>query len=79
VIGSIQPLTEVKGRYETTDEPGKSRGVYVVICRECGDVTREESGFTVDEAPIQQAGIYRQRHLSRHLSALANEVAEAAR
>jgi hypothetical protein len=71
IIGNIAPLTEILGL---------GTG-YRVECRECGDVTREESVFTVHagEATMQQAGLYRQRHLARHLSALATEVAEAAR
>lgn len=80
MIGAIRPLVTVTGRAVPSDEPGVvSRGAWTVVCRECGDVTREESNFTVEQANTQQANLYRQRHLARHLTALANEVAEAAR
>jgi hypothetical protein len=79
VSGSIPPLTEVTGRYVKTDDPGHSTGVYRVICREHGDVTHEESGFSVKEAPLAQAALYRQRHLAKHLAALSSEMTEAAR
>jgi hypothetical protein len=79
VIGSIQPLVGLAGRYVSTDEPGVSTGLFKVVCRDCGDVTREESNFTVDEATLTQAGLYRQRHLARHLAALSHEISEAAR
>lgn len=73
MIGNIAPLTEVKRAED-------HRVLYVVVCREHGDVTREESGFTAEGGvKLTQAGLYRQRHLARHLSALANEVTEAAR
>ena len=73
MIGSIPPLTKIQG----VDREGH----YVVLCRDCGDVTIEESNFTVEAGgvAIQQAGLYQQRHLSRHLTALAHEVAEATR
>jgi hypothetical protein len=72
---AIPPLTEAVGNGLI---PGPL--VYVVRCRECGDVTRLESNFTTEgPVPLQQAGLYRQRHLARHLTALATEVAEAAR
>jgi hypothetical protein len=80
MIGSIQPLVGLSGRYVRTDEPGVSAGLYKVMCRDCGDVTREESGFTTgEEVPIQQAGLYQMRHLARHLAALSNEMTAAAR
>jgi len=50
-----------------------------VVCRDCGDVTREASGFTVDDATLQQAGLFRQRHLTAHLTSLATEMLEASR
>jgi hypothetical protein len=50
-----------------------------VVCRECGDVTLRESEFIVEDASLQQAGLYRQRHLARHLIALSAEALEAAR
>ena len=52
---------------------------YVAVCRECGDVTMQESGGYVDKGTMQQAGLYRQRHLARHLTALSEEITEAAR
>lgn len=53
--------------------------VFHVICRDCGNVTRAESGGTVNDAPLAQANLYRQRHLAKHLRLLAAEIAEAAR
>lgn len=58
-------------------EPG-----YSVYCDACGaDVTIDESEFTTrpGEATVVQAGIFRQRHLAKHLTALAAEITEAAR
>lgn len=63
-------------RRDTLDKHGL---LYHVICRLCGNVTRRESGGTVNDARLQQAGLYRQRHLAKHLSALAQEVEEATR
>lgn len=66
---TIRPLTKVTG----------DLGGFTLTCRECGDVTMQESGGYVDKGTMQQVGLYRQRHLSRHLTALATEVAEATR
>ena len=71
MIGSIPPLTKIQG----VDREGR----YVVLCRECGDVTGHESGGLVQSGTIQMVDLYRQRHLARHLTALAHEIAEAAR
>lgn len=65
----IAPLTKVKG----------DLGGFTLTCRECGDVTRQESGGYVGAGTMQQVGLYRQRHLSRHLAVLAAEIQEAAR
>ena len=83
-MSRIAPLTEVKGvgkfHVGTDDKNHLIRtACYAVICRECGDVTREESGFTVNEAPLITAGLYRQRHLAKHLAALSAEMTEASR
>lgn len=53
--------------------------VYRVMCRDCGDVTRAESGGTVNDAPLDQANLYAQRHLARHLQELASEIAKFSR
>lgn len=51
---------------------------YKVWCDACVKyVTREESGGLVNDAPLQQANLYRERHLARHLKALAEEILEA--
>ena len=85
MIGTvIAPLTEIKGTGRFAAPPASAhdrtyRGTYVVLCRDCGDVTSLESGDTVTEAPIEQAGLYRRRHLARHMHALATEGLEANR
>jgi hypothetical protein len=79
MIGNIEPLTTIKGTGTYKHGPLRNTALYKVVCRECGDVTREESGFSVDEAPLITASLYRQRHLARHLAALSNEMTEAAR
>jgi len=47
---------------------------YKVECRDCGDVTLQESGEVVTDAPMAQASMYARRHLDRHLLALAEEI-----
>lgn len=52
----------------------ESEARYKVLCSVCGDVTRRESGGHVNDANIGQAALYRQRHLAKHLTALAEEI-----
>lgn len=65
---------------DLTEIIGGTHG-HAVTCRECGDVTLIESGFTIPsgKATGEQAGLYRQRHLAKHLVALAAEIEGAAR
>lgn len=79
MIGNIGPLTEVTGTGNYKHGAIRNTALYKVTCREHGDVTREESGFSVEEAPLEQAALYRQRHLAKHLAALSHEMTEAAR
>lgn len=82
---SVHPLplpTDQPAPLTTLEYVGLSdqaRTYYTVVCRDCGDVTRQESGGTVNDAPLPQATLYQQRHLARHLAALSAEITEAAR
>lgn len=59
--------------------PGDGEG-FIATCVEHGDVTSVESGFTADRGvSLEQASLYRQRHLAKHLASLADEMVEAAR
>lgn len=71
------PLTTLDYYGEVVDADPKA--YYVVNCRLCGDVTREESGGTVNFAPLMHATLYRQRHLAKHLERLAAEIKDACR
>lgn len=71
------PLTKIRGIGVPVGHSGPPR--FVVECVLCGDVTRAESGGTWDNAKLPEANLYRQRHLAKHLTALAKEVTEAAR
>lgn len=77
----IDPLVtiEIAGWIKPAQPGGITHGRYTVHCRECGDVTRMESGGTVNDAPLAQCGLYQQRHLAKHLKALAEEIALASR
>lgn len=79
---NIQPLTRLDnvGTAPTEEPDGVfARAIYHVICRDCGDVTRSESGGHVNDARIREAALYRQRHLAWHLRALAEEIDAASR
>lgn len=79
---NIEPLTslEYAGTVNTAGDLGlDARPIYRVICRDCGDITRSESGGQVNDAPLGQATLYRQRHLAWHLRALAEEIDAASR
>jgi len=71
-MGAIQPLTEVKGTGKW-DIGEINVAHYKVTCRECG-VVSDKPGVTA-----AMAALYRQRHLAEHLTALAEEIARAAR
>lgn len=55
------------------------RALVSVHCRECGDVTRAESGGTVEAATMEQADLYTRRHLAKHLTVLAEEITKFTR
>jgi hypothetical protein len=68
-MGEVRPLTQLV-------HVGNQG--FIVSCEICGDVTAQESHGTT-AAPIGQVALYRQRHLAKHLLALATEIAQAAR
>ncbi|HVQ18700.1 MAG TPA: hypothetical protein VMT27_06650 [Actinomycetes bacterium] len=68
---TLKPLTTVHSPVGRDD--------YVVVCRECGDVTSQESGGYVHRASLPVVGLYRQRHLAKHLAVLSEEIQEATR
>lgn len=72
-MAEIKPLTEITGT-------GKL-GRYVVLCRECGEVTEMETNAVMlaGTASLVTAGLLRNRHLARHLQALTEEIVEASR
>lgn len=71
---SLESAGVVQGEWGLGAAPARpAHHVYRVLCRDCGDVTRQESGGTVNDAPLDQAHMYVRRHLARHLQELADE------
>lgn len=54
---------------------------WLTYCRDHGNVTPLESGFTMRSNVVtqEQAELYRRRHLAKHLAALSSEISEASR
>jgi len=75
----VHPLIDLQYKGKAIRPRPGSRGeitrlLYKVICWECGDVTRLESGGTVTDVEMADANIYARQHLAKHLMALAEEI-----
>lgn len=75
-MAEIQPLVQITGiAMEHPRELGITVSHYEALCRDCGAI---QPPLAIPQSVIQ-AGLLRDRHLAEHLTALAQEIKEAAR